>query len=334
MAKKFAADKILILKLRKLGDVLNITPAVRQLRELYPNAEITIISEPLGAQVFEFSHNVDRIWVLKRNPTYVDYLKLCYKVYKQHFDIVIDFYHHNKTALITNLSRATHRLGYAYAEEKKALSYNKTVHLTTDDRTKRYSVLHHLKLTKMLGTNSNDFEIEFPVSESVISFGKNFANNHDFTNKTIAFCCQSERATAQVSQDLFVQIGNYLTDRGYFIYFIYGPGEKDMATIVYENMSKTSSCLIDYEVPTIAQVRSILENCLMYIGNDGGNKHLAITAGIPTLSLFIGDCPEVWTPPQPAKHRFIQTKNNLTCFQDFEKIFESWSTTENKFIDV
>jgi ADP-heptose:LPS heptosyltransferase len=333
MAPDFAADKILIFKLRKLGDVLNITPVTRQLRLLYPNAEITVVSEPLGAKVFEFSDRVDRIWILKRNPTYFDYLKLSYRAYMEHFDIVIDLYHHNKTALITNLSRAKHRLGYAKGIDKRTLSYNKTVFLTLENRTKEYSVLHHLKLTKMLGTNSEDYEIEFPVSESIIKFGKDFANMHGFTNKTIALCCQSERSTAQVSQDLFVQIGNYLTDRDYFIYFIYGPGEKDMAASIYKKVSNTSSCLIEYEVPAIAQVRAILENCLMYVGNDGGNKHLAIAAGIPTLSLFIGDCPEVWTPPQPAKHRFIQTQNNLTPFQDFKNVFESWSTTENKFTD-
>jgi len=312
--------KILVLKIRKLGDVLLTTPAISQLSKLYPKAEITIITEPLGAQVFQFSSFVDRVWVIHRHPTYIDYLKLCYKVYREHFDIVIDFYHHNKTALITNLSRAPYRFGFAKGD-KKALSYNHTVALTEKNYTHDYSVLHNLRLTEALGTNYNDLQLVFEIDKVTKDFGESFAREYKFTDKVIAFCAQSERSNAQVSHELLANIGNLLISKGYKLYFVYGPGERALATPVYEKITDKNECIIDYKIPTIAQVRAIFEYCKMYVGNDGGNKHIAVAADVPSIGIFNGDKPAVWTPPNVERHQYLQTKDNSDAFAEFKSIF-------------
>ena len=323
--------KILILKLRKLGDVLLTTPAISQLSKLYPKAEITIITEPLGAQVFRNSSSVERVWVIHRNPTTIDFIKLCYKVYKEHFDIVIDFYHHNKTALITNLSRAPHRFGFAKGD-KKALSYNHTVALTEKNYTLDYSALHNLRLTEALGTNYDYLKLEFDIDRLTKDYGASFAREYKFTDKVIAFCAQSERSGAQVSQELLADIGNWLIAKGYVLYFVYGPGERELASPVYDKIIDKNKCIIDYKMPTVEQVRAIFEHCFMYIGNDGGNKHIAVATNLPSIGFFNGDKPDVWTPPSSTKHRYLQTLDNPDAFDSFKNIFNSWSLSNNQFI--
>ena len=315
--------KILVLKIRKLGDVLLTTPAISQLSKLYPKAEITIITEPLGAQVFQHSSTVDRIWIIRRHPRYIDYIKLCYKVYKENFDIVIDFYHHNKTALITNLSRAPYRFGFSKVN-KKALSYNKTV--PEKILTHEYSAVHNLRLTEELGTNYDVLKLNFEIDKTTKDFGASFAREHKFTDKVIAFCAQSERSNAQVSQELLSAIGNFLIVQGYMLYFVYGPEERELANPVYENITNKNKCIIDYTIPTIAQVRAIFEYCSLYVGNDGGNKHIAVSANIPTIGIFNGDNPEVWTPPNNRSHGYLQTRDNPDAFDAFKNI---WALVNN-----
>lgn len=332
MAKKidYIPKRILIIKLKKLGDVIGTTAVTRQIRELYPEAEITFLTEPLGAQVYENSSHINHLWILNRKPSFIEYSKLCFKVYKNKFDLVIDLYDHHKTALLTLLSMAKYRLGFTKFS-KKSISYNYTVSLTLEEQINSNRIEHQLKLTNVLGTNMNDCAVNFNISEQTREFGTQFSELNGITNKTIAFCVQSERDGAQVPTELFIQIGEFLIEHGYKLYFVYGPGEKNNALTVYNALSKKSACLIDYEMPAVGEVRAIFENCAMYIGNDGGNKHIAVTSNICSIGLFYGDNPKVWTPNEPRMHRYLQTKNAENSFDEFTVLFGEWSFDKNRF---
>ncbi len=331
-SSSFLPKKILIIKLKKLGDVLGTTPCVRQIKTLYSNSEITFLSEPLGAQVYEYSNWVSEVWVLSRKPTVGEYLKMIGKINRAKFDVVIDLYHHSKTALMAIFSGAKHRLGFTHKNEK-VWSYNYTVSLTNHEKREVSRTHHQLKLTNLLGTTFDDDALEFLIDEKTKKFGEEFITANGFTKNTIAFCVQSERADAQVPLELWVKIGNYLLEQGKKLFFIYGPGERAKAESIYDLLGDTSQCIINYDVPRVAEVRAILEYCEMFIGNDGGNKHLAVAAGIATVGLFFGDNPKVWTPKDNSRHRFLQTRENATSFEDFMNTFELWDAAKNKFIN-
>lgn len=329
MNSRSSPKKILIIKLRKLGDVLLTTPMVRQIRKLYPNAEITYLSEPLGSLVFLNSPNVNRVWQFSRNIPAIEYIHFCYRIHKEKFDMVIDLYGHNKTALITFLSRASIRMGYV-KKNRKSLAYNFPCYLPDSVKNTSYNATHGLVMTKQLGTQEDDLSLELRVSKDDYKFAHNFTNS-SFKAKTIAFCAHSERKDAQVPIGLLVKIGEYLIEKGYYLYFVYGPGEKELASKVYDKINQPKNCLINYDVPTIPQVKAIFENCFMYIGNDGGNKHLAVAANTPTIGLFYGDTPSAWTPLNKDINRYVQTKNNTEALPEVIKLVQSWSIVDSQF---
>lgn len=328
----FKPNKILVIKLKKLGDVLCTTPSVRQLKQLYPESRITFLSEPLGAQVYEFSSYLEDVWILPRKPTTLEYLQMIVKVNRGKFNIIIDLHHHNKTALMAMFSGAKYKLGFT-RENENVWSYNYTVSLTKQERLFVNRTHHQLKLTKLIGTNYDDDAIEFEIGEKLKKFGRNFRKEYNLGGNTIAFCVQSERLDAQVSIILWVEIGNYLISRGHKLLFIFGPGEREKAKVVFQQLDKKEDCIIDYPIPKVAETRAILEHCKMYVGNDGGNKHLAVAAGIPTIGLFYGDRPTVWTPSKP-QHRFLQTKDNTNSFNDFAKMVDSYDESQQEFIKI
>ena len=327
----YIPQNILIIKLKKLGDVIGTTAVTRQIRKLYPDAQITFLTEPLGAQVYENSSHINTLWVLNRKPSFTEYLNFCLKVYKSKFDLVIDLYDHPKTALLTLLSMAKYRLGFT-KEGKKSIAFNHTASLSLNEQINDNRIEHQLKLTNLIGTDINDSEVEFIITEATRAFGVEFSKQNEFTKKTIAFCVQSERDGAQVPTELFVQIGDFLIEQGYKLYFVYGPGEKNKALEVYNALSKKMTCLIEYDMPALKEVRAIFENCAIYIGNDGGNKHIAVTSNICSIGLFYGDNPKVWTPNKPNMHRYLQTKNVENPFDEFKTLFGEWSFEKNRFL--
>lgn len=323
--------KILLIKLRKLGDVLSTTPAARQIRILYPRAEIHFLTEPLGASIYKYSKKVDRVITLSREPSWIEYIRLCIKVRSEKYDIIVDFYDHNKTALIAMLSGSKHIFGFSKTGER-TLAYNHVFKLTENDTKYVYSANHQLKLIKELGANTIDNKVEFEITDEVRNQAEEFALRNKINDKTIAFCVLSERSMAQVPVSLLIDIGNHLLVNGFSLYFVYGPNEKHLAQKVYDQMTNKEACLIDFDVPSIPVQRAILEHCCLFVGNDGGNKHLAVAADIPTIGLFYSDQPPVWTPDDKSRHRYIQTRENYEALEEFIKLFSQWSYDKLAFL--
>src|SRR5205809_6074231 len=63
-----AARKIIVVDLGFLGDSLHLVPALWELREHYPQAELHARSSPLGAEVIRLAPCVDRVWPLELAP--------------------------------------------------------------------------------------------------------------------------------------------------------------------------------------------------------------------------------------------------------------------------
>jgi ADP-heptose:LPS heptosyltransferase len=52
----------------------------------------------------------------------------------------------------------------------------------------------------------------------------------------------------------------------------------------------------------LGALAACLKRCRLFIGNDGGPKHLAVAVETPTLTLFGAEPSEFWTPPADSRH--------------------------------
>jgi ADP-heptose:LPS heptosyltransferase len=289
--------KILIIQLRQLGDVLMTTPVVRQIRKQYPNAQIHFLTEQLGANVYSNSKNVDRVITIPRKLGLFGLLKFFFQVYQEKYDLVIDCFCNPKSAQICFFSRAKERIGFDFSSRKYA--YTKTIHQEVTDE---YSAVTKLRLIKHLGGNLEDSQIELPVSNEAHQFAKEFAEKYFKTSKTIALNVVSRRDYKMWSYKEYIKTANLLIQKGYFLFFTFGPGEIDLALKVYNGLEHKESALIHYSALTLPQLRALLEYCRFYLGNDGGIKHIAVCADIPTLTIFQTVNWINWTPPHSTKH--------------------------------
>ena len=62
--------KVLIRCTNWLGDAVMTTPSLRAVRESFPGAEITLLANPLVAQLFSSQGSVDRVLVYDRNGSH------------------------------------------------------------------------------------------------------------------------------------------------------------------------------------------------------------------------------------------------------------------------
>src|SRR5689334_10647718 len=99
--------KILLVRLRQIGDVVFTTPALRALRERFPDASISYLVEPAAAPVVQLNPNLDDVIVAPRRRGLRGFaadLALGRALRQRRFDLAVDFHGGPRASLLTLLS--------------------------------------------------------------------------------------------------------------------------------------------------------------------------------------------------------------------------------------
>ena len=107
---------ILVINTMHIGDLMLVTPALRTLRESYPEAEITLLTDkPLGDLV-RCNRNIDECLLIDKHGADKGLLALVRfirRIRRRHFDLVINLHRNERCSAITAFCGARERIGYA-----------------------------------------------------------------------------------------------------------------------------------------------------------------------------------------------------------------------------
>src|SRR5437870_12205684 len=109
--------KILLLQLKRIGDLILTTPAIAALRENYRDAHITLAVSNECAELLPAISNIDRVLIARRNLRDVAMVS---SVAGKRFDYCIDFTRNDRSAFLALLSGARGRVtSYRVREQSK-----------------------------------------------------------------------------------------------------------------------------------------------------------------------------------------------------------------------
>ena len=106
--------KILLIQLRRLGDVLMTTPAIRQLHQALPDAEITFLTEAPSEQLLQYNPHLSEVWLLPKKMTWGESFNFLKQLRQMRFDCVLDFFGNPRSAFISRLSGAPTTVSYTH----------------------------------------------------------------------------------------------------------------------------------------------------------------------------------------------------------------------------
>src|SRR5687768_17597070 len=110
------AVKILLVRLRLIGDVVFTTPLIAALRRHYPDAHLSYVVEPPAAPVVRGNPHLDDLIVVphRRGLGRVgDDLAIAQRLRRERFDVAIDLHGGPRSAWLTWMSGAPRRIGYS-----------------------------------------------------------------------------------------------------------------------------------------------------------------------------------------------------------------------------
>jgi len=295
------ALEILVIRLRELGDTLLTTPLLRQLRRLYPQARIGVLCQAGNVCVMEHNRHVDEIIMLPRQASAGEFLGIAARLRQRHYELVVDVQSLPKTALMARLTGGQQRLGYRKPGWRNRLCYTHPFCEPVGE----YSARQHLGLLQDARVDLDDIGLDFPISDEAASAADAFCRTY-LRPPVAAVFGVSRFGHRMWPVKKMAAVADRLARLGMQPWLVYGPGQAEAAHQIASLMKYP--CLVDYEMPSFATLRGIFSQCALFFGNDGGPKHVAVAAGIPTVTVSETDHARVWSPPGTPRHRVACTR--------------------------
>lgn len=291
--------RILVVQLRELGDVLLTTPLVRQLQRLYPAAAIDFACEPQCADLLRANPRLHKVWTLPRGRSQA-FLRLAWQLRRTHYDLIVDGQGLPKTAVLTRLAGARRRCGYHRRFPRNRVCY--THAYRHNYAQPMYVALQKLLLLDDPRVDRSDLKLEFPVDDQAREQAAEFARRW-LRPPVAAVYVASRFDSKRWPPEKFAPLIDRIAEQGWQPWLIYGPGQEATARAVSDQVRCT--VVADYPLMNLPTLRGVMDHCGIFVGNDGGPRHIACAASLPTFTIFGLDHPHVWIPPDCPQHRFI-----------------------------
>ncbi|MDD5304457.1 MAG: glycosyltransferase family 9 protein [Elusimicrobia bacterium] len=290
-----APRSILVVQLRRLGDVILTTPALEALKKKYPDAKLDFLVEAPGAEAVAGHPAIDEVLVYDAAGP-LDALRWALKIRARRYDWVVDFLANPRTALLTALSGAKVKAGPAHVARRWA--YN--VRMVQSPQA-CYAALEKVRWLAALGISPDDA----PQLPRLY-----LAARPQSLHNVVGLVPPSRKETRRWPAPSYARLGRLLRDKhGCTLKVFWGPGEKDLADEVVRGIGEGARA-ID-ETRSISDLARELAACRVVVGNCAGPKHLALALGVPTVTIHGSSDPVAWTPVHPD-HRFVRLEE-LHC---------------------
>jgi heptosyltransferase-2/heptosyltransferase-3 len=324
-----AMKRILVIRLRELGDSLLTTPMLRQLKRLYPQASVDVLCEPRSDVIFRCHPYVSQRFYFPRKAGLRHFAQLAWKLRSRRYDWVIDTQSVLKTQLLTWLTAGSRRHGLSH---KPLLSRLTCTHVYHNGRRRaEYAAYINLKLLRDDRVDLDDLALDFHISPSDRQDAAHFRKQW-LRPPVAAIYAVSHLPWQCWPAEKFVQIGDRLAAAGFQPFLVYGPGQAPAAREIALRMKYPAA--VDYPMMSLSVLKGILEGCAVYVGNDGGPKHVACSCGVPTVSVFGHLHPENWTDPTRPDQRFLSIRSDCRAVRTIGRCTNAETLAEIEVDDV
>jgi ADP-heptose:LPS heptosyltransferase len=278
-----APQRILLIQLHHLGDVLLTTPAIHALRQEYPHARVDFLTNTLGAQALHGNRHLDNILV---KPKLLD-------VFRARYDAVVDMHSVPRTARVVAASRARLRVGLR-GRGPRNLAYNR---LLPREKNAVYMALQKMRVLAPLNVPPTyDLSLDLVIGdEDRITTARQWKALGLLDEPVVAISPVAKHDFKQWGYANWAAVADALAASGARILITSGPGEREQARAVAQAMK--GPAVWDFAPGTIQQLGAMYARCVLWLGNDGGPKHIATAARTPTITVYRKQLGAVWSDP-------------------------------------
>jgi heptosyltransferase-2 len=286
--------KIVVRGANWIGDSVMSVPALRVLRQLFPNDEITLHTRAWAVGIFRDADFIDQIISYDRpESNLAEVTGQARRLRGEKFDVAVIFPNSFASALTARFAGIPRRFGFSKEGRKIVLTDAVPI---PEWKSTRHEVYYYLALVEavensLLGTNrASGLELttNLPVSEQRKDDARDFLSRKDIdvSRPIVALGPGSTNSMAKRwPLERFAKLADVLQrEKRANIVLLGGPDDVEVAAKI---AGMTESPVLDLAAKTsLGDAADILSVCDLMISNDMGLAHLAPAVGTPTLVIF------------------------------------------------
>jgi ADP-heptose:LPS heptosyltransferase len=296
-----ASARVLVIQLKRVGDVLLCTPLLRALRADWPERRIAFLTEAPNAPLLRGNPNCDAVLTIPPSMGPADWVALRAAVRGEQPGIVVDLSGTPRSCMITWLSGAPVRVGFR-VRRPRSWVYNIA---ETPDRNK-YTVDRRLDLLRAIGIEGRGFATELYLAAEERREAERLLRTAGFPGDVplLGFAPTSRKNEKRWSPEGFASLAIWAREELHAeILLLRGPGEGEQEDEIRR--------ILPFHVPRLEGtpplrvLAALIERCRVLVANDGGAKHMAASLGVRTVTVFVSTGPASWHPPADRRHAAV-----------------------------
>lgn len=289
---KYPAQKIVVISMRQIGDVLLVTPLIHSVRQAYPHATIDVIVFQGKGGMLDGNPDINQQLEIPEKPTFKQQYQFIKSIFG-HYDIAISTQTGDKPSLYSWFA-APHRFNvvpeYRWQDSWK---YWIAQRWTMFDDKNQHTVLQNLQLADLLEIPKHYKVIPPESSLTALQAQLPF----DLTNTNYAILHLMPRWkyknwTVLGWQQLIDELGK----QGLKVVITGGHSPEELDYIQHVLIDKPAHVTNMAGKLVFKQITTLLQHGKVYVGPDTAVTHLAAATGIPTVALFGPTNPVKWAP--------------------------------------
>ncbi len=290
--------RILIVKLRSIGDTVLSTPSIIALRRFVPNAQIDILLEDWVAPLLVGHEAIDNVISVGKGP--LERTKIALQLRSSKYDVAFNIHGGTTATFFTSSSRAKHRVGYA--DYQYSFLYNHLLSSSADFWKTEFthSAEQQLALLGFVGVPVEDRpKSKLTVTSTALeSIRKKFPAKTQSTQREeeAVFAVMhpaSLFATKQWAPENFARTAEFLADKDIRTIAIASRNEAEVLKALQDESKVAIQTFDDLTLPEITALASIAK---VFVGNDSGIAHIAAAVGTLSVVIFGSSNRNHWRP--------------------------------------
>jgi len=344
-------DRILILALSGIGDALMFTPALRLLRDTYPDTQIDVLTMFKGIEdIFSANPDISNVlyWnFLKESP--IKSLKFIFSIRGTYSHTITAFpanrFHY---AIVARLIGSKKRIGHRYIHDS-VTQLNALNNILLDERNELHNCEENIRIASTLGARIPETlpPMSLHITKEDQDYAVKWLANHDFVQDSSLLGIHAGSAIVKNQINKRWNPEHYAelcakasSDLGMNILLFGGPEEQalnEQISTMIRNGHPTAKIEI-VQASTLTKSLAIMNHCKAFISNDSGLMHCAAALQLPMIAIFgytshvhtapwnnpnavvarrnLSCSPCFYFSPKPASCQFEGTANAFTCIRD------------------
>ena len=296
--------KVLLVQVKRIGDLLLTTPVIKALKAAKPHCHITVIADSSAASLLP-ALGVDQTWTFERagllanlfRPSINPWIKSDLPF--SEFAYCLDFTGTDRSALVAVLAGGSKRVTYERFR-KKFLRPQIYQQFVDSPVRLRHTADHHTDLLRPLGIEVENVPMELSIPDLIYAEVRAKLETHDIEGAYAVVHPGTARPEKYWEPDRWAQVIKFLRSQYGLTTILTGSSEPGEQNHIAAIKAALKLPCVDLSGQTdLLELATVISGARFFGGVDTAAMHLSDAFSIPSVALFGPTNPFQWRPRNP-----------------------------------